>query len=80
MQLAIPFWPHNQTNLSPNIIHVLLSGGTYDHYIVTAPMLAPFVEIDGEQYVRTEKVAGVKIKDRFGKRLETYRVYRKENQ
>lgn len=77
MQLAIQLYPHGSTNLSPNTINILLRDGAYDHYIVPAPMMAPSIEVENELYFRTEEIAHVKIKDRFGKRIEFYRVYQK---
>lgn len=77
MELSLPLWPHSQTNQSQAKIRVLLDKGEQDHYIVEAPILAPTVEVDGEVYVRTERIAHVKVKDRFGKRTESYRVYSK---
>lgn len=70
-------WPHNQTNQPLAKIKVLLDEGEHDHYIIEAPILAPIVEEDGEVYARTEDIAYVRIKDKYGKRMETYRVYRK---
>lgn len=78
MQLAIQLYPHGSTNLSPNTINILLRDGTHDHYIVSAPMMAPSIEVEGELYSRTNEIAHVKIKDRFGKRIESYRVYCKD--
>lgn len=73
-------WPHNRTNQAQVLedqISVMLEDGNYDHYIFKAHALASSIELGDETYFRTEEIARVKVKDRFGKHIESYRIYRK---
>lgn len=54
-----------------NPIHVLLVGGTSDHYIVQTEMNAREVQQEGERYVRTQETRLVDEKDG----THSYRVY-----
>ena len=53
-------------------IEVYLRGGTNNGYVVQVPMNAQQVEVDAEQYKRTNDLAKVKCK---GGLVESYRVY-----